>query len=184
MKSNGISADDRHFYKEIAKRLRIERLMNNLTQEEMAEIMDVSPRHYGRYESGRYPIPFDKISVLLEAGLDCYYIVTGERYFDRLFIDGLTKMPDEELFELAKDLPESCKSLRPGEECIADIITDREKAWSLIIKIVSYGRNHHNDPYISDTSIDGLIALHAEEIEQALAGNKQYEMLKKGFAQD
>lgn len=79
MKSNNISANDKQFYKELSQRLRIERLMNNLTQEEMAEIMDVSPRHYGRYESGRYPIPFDKISVLLESGLDCYYIVTGER---------------------------------------------------------------------------------------------------------
>ena len=52
MKENCISAEIKGLYKEMAKRLRIERLMNGLTQEELSEKIDVSPRHYGRYESG------------------------------------------------------------------------------------------------------------------------------------
>ena len=81
MKENRLSADAQKLYKDMAKRLRIERLMNGLTQEELSEIMDVSPRHYGRYESGRYPIPFDKANALIDAGIDFHYVVTGETVY-------------------------------------------------------------------------------------------------------
>ena len=179
MKENRLSADAQKLYKDMAKRLRIERLMNGLTQEELSEIMDVSPRHYGRYESGRYPIPFDKANALIDARIDFHYVVTGERYLDRLFIDGLARMPDEELFELAKELPEACKSLDTTENFKLEDEKDLEAVRHIAKAIISYGRKHHSDPPLSSISIDSLLALDKKEIDGTLSGNKQYEQLKQ-----
>ena len=63
-------------------RLRDLREDHDLTQAQVAEILQTSQQHYGKYETGRVVIPFDRVIALAE-----YYNVSID------YIAGLTNNP-------------------------------------------------------------------------------------------
>ena len=65
--------------KDIGKRLTEFRKKNNLTQENMAEILNVSVNHYGTIERGATAISIDKVVLLKKRfNIDLNYLVMGE----------------------------------------------------------------------------------------------------------
>ena len=64
-------------------RLRDLREDHDLTQEQAARIIGTSQQHYGKYESGKIVIPFDRVIILAD-----YYGVSLD------YIAGRTKNPN------------------------------------------------------------------------------------------
>lgn len=67
-------------YEIIPRRLQEYRRRLELTQQEMADLFNVSPTEYNRLENGKYIIPFERLKAFLNNGGDIYYLFTGQRY--------------------------------------------------------------------------------------------------------
>lgn len=60
-------------YKKLGKRIRLERFKKNITQEKLAELVDVSPSYIGQIERGERNVPLDtlvKIATNLDVTID------------------------------------------------------------------------------------------------------------------
>ncbi len=98
---------------DMGKRIRACRLQSSLTQENMAEILDISVKHYSEVERGITGLAVEKLiflSHLFEVSLD--YLLKGDGEPPQLpcvLIDIYRSCPDEKkknLIELAKNLIE------------------------------------------------------------------------------
>ena len=96
---------------EMGKRIRACRLQSNLTQENMAEILDVSVKHYSEVERGITGLSVEKLiylSHLFNVSLD--YLLKGDGEAAALpciLVEVYRTCPDEKkehLIELAKSL--------------------------------------------------------------------------------
>lgn len=104
-----VQGDD--YKKGMGKRLRAYRLEANLTQDKMAEILDVSLKHYSEVERGITGLSVEKLIYLSNYfGLSLDYLLKGEQNKDILpfiLIDVYESCPDEKkghLLELLKTL--------------------------------------------------------------------------------
>lgn len=70
---------ERDFYASLGKRLKRVRLQHGYTQEQVAEILDIAPDHYGKLERGESRISVIKIYQINEfMKLDNNYLIMGE----------------------------------------------------------------------------------------------------------
>ena len=91
--------------KEIGLRLRNERKIRHLTQEQMAEHLEISETFYGQIERGNKAISNKKLIVAYERlGIDPTYILTGDRLLHHGEINGLLDLCPEEKVKDLKDL--------------------------------------------------------------------------------
>ncbi len=104
-----VQRDD--YKKGMGKRLRAYRLESSLTQDKMAEILDVSLKHYSEVERGITGLSIEKLIFLSNyLGLSLDYLLKGEQNKDILpfiLIDVYESCPDEKkghLLELLKSL--------------------------------------------------------------------------------
>lgn len=104
-----VQGDD--YKKDMGKRLRAYRLESSLTQDKMAEILDVSLKHYSEVERGITGLSVEKLIFLSNYfGLSLDYLLKGEQNKDILpfiLIDVYESCPDEKkghLLELLKTL--------------------------------------------------------------------------------
>lgn len=95
---------------QIGKRLYKRRKEMKLTQEAMAELLEMSITFYGEIERGRKRLSIEKILLVYErTGLDPTYLLTGER------------LSGEALMEIFKDCP---KEKQPVLEQILAYLTE------------------------------------------------------------
>ena len=86
---------------------RLETIQNNLgyTQDQMAEMMDVSKEQYRKYLRGNSEIPLHKLSMLLEQqDFDVKYLLTGEREEEKTFSEHLSPMSKEGRTKYIRDI--------------------------------------------------------------------------------
>ena len=80
----------------LGKVIRKYRKIRNLTQEEMAEVLEISATFYGGIERGRKRISIEKILLAYERlGLDPTYLLTGERRSGKLMEEFFQDCPKE-----------------------------------------------------------------------------------------
>ena len=86
---------------------RLEEIQNNLgyTQEDMAEMMDVSKEQYRKYCKGKSEIPSHKLTVLhSKIDFDIKYVVTGKKGSESTSIEILSSMSEEKRAKYLKDI--------------------------------------------------------------------------------
>lgn len=88
--------------------LRLETIQNNLgyTQEQMAEMMDVSKEQYRKYLKGISEIPSHKLTILLEQqDFDVKYLLTGKSAEEeKTFSEHLSTMSKEGRTQYIRDI--------------------------------------------------------------------------------
>jgi transcriptional regulator with XRE-family HTH domain len=75
----GIDQIEREYNESLCKRLREARETRGLTQEQMADVLNIPKERYKKYE-GRSPLPpylFEKVSII--TACDLVWLVTGKR---------------------------------------------------------------------------------------------------------
>jgi len=84
---------------EIGERLREFRISLGLTQEKMAEILEVSKSHYGQAERGNSNLGEYRLLLLADKlGADITHILTGSGTRKIVFSEYVTECPIEKLF--------------------------------------------------------------------------------------
>ena len=123
---------------DIANRLRLERISRGYSQEQFAEILEMSPRQYGRYENKKSEIPIGRMFGLSSAGVSGYYLLVGRFEQDVIIERALETIPEEKLLEvldiMAKDTDDNA-----DDSFIQSAIDDMLK------ELLKYGREHFND---------------------------------------
>ena len=70
-------------YIDMGKRLRILRIELNYTQEQMAEILEMSSAYYGKIERGIHGLSLDKLVIVnKKLDIDINYLLTGVKRGD------------------------------------------------------------------------------------------------------
>lgn len=82
--------------RKMGKRLKAVRQSLGITQEKMAETMDVSVRQYRRYEAGEASLPISFLDAAEAYGIDVNYIGTGKLLVDLQIELGMRCMPKED----------------------------------------------------------------------------------------
>ena len=123
---------------DIADRLRLERISRGYTQEQFAEILEISSRQYGRYENKKSKIPLNRIFGLESAGVNGYYLLIG-RFEQDVFIErALETISEDELLKfldaVAKDNDDNAYN--------SLLQNDIE---NILIELIIYGKAHFND---------------------------------------
>lgn len=83
-------------YNDVLKRLLEERNRMALTQKEMSQYIHMNQSNYSKVEQGLRRLSYYEVKHLYEAGVDVYYIYTGERSSGR-YADFLVQCSDTEL---------------------------------------------------------------------------------------
>lgn len=79
-----------------ARRLKTLRLLRGYTQEELSELLNISDRHYRRYESGQTSVPLLTMFTLAEVlNVEYNYLFFGRHILDLIFEQAFRTMPDE-----------------------------------------------------------------------------------------
>lgn len=87
---------------EMGKRLRLIRLQKDLTQEEFAEILELSTPYYGKIERGENGLSLQKMQILHEKlGIDLTYLITGQKEVKLSFDEIIQGCPEEKKIKLA-----------------------------------------------------------------------------------
>ena len=94
--------------KEMGKRLKAVRQSLGITQEKMAETMDVSVRQYRRYEVGEASLPISFLDAADTYGIDINYIGTGKLLVDLQIELGMRCMPEEDFDVLVGSISSCC----------------------------------------------------------------------------
>ena len=76
---------------EIGERLREFRLSKKMTQDEIAEILEISKTFYGQAERGNSSLGEYRLLLLADIG----YILTGKKYYHVDILDKLLEIPEE-----------------------------------------------------------------------------------------
>ena len=86
---------------------RLEEIQSNLdyTQDQMAEMMDVSKEQYRKYCRGESEIPSHKLTILLEKqDFDVKYLLTGKREEEKTFGEHLSTMSKKGRTQYKRDI--------------------------------------------------------------------------------
>ena len=95
------------FYMEFGERLRRSRLFMNYSQEEMAEMLEVSERQYRRYELGN-SVPQQPVLIKMrKIGLDLDYLGRGRKSVDIMVENVLRYAPDDVFDKVLSAFPKS-----------------------------------------------------------------------------
>lgn len=123
---------------DIADRLRLERISRGYTQEQFAEILEISSRQYGRYENKKSKIPLNRIFGLESAGVNGYYLLIG-RFEQDVFIERALETISED--KLLKFLDAVAKD----NDDNADNSLLQNDIENILIELIIYGKAHFND---------------------------------------
>ena len=123
---------------DIADRLRLERISRGYTQEQFAEILDISSRQYGRYENKKSKIPLNIIFGLESAGVNGYYLLIG-RFEQDVFIERALETISED--KLLKFLDVMAKD----NDDKADNSLLKNDIENILKELLIYGKTHFND---------------------------------------
>ena len=123
---------------DIADRLRLERISRGYTQEQFAEILEISSRQYGRYENKKSKIPLNRIFGIESAGVNGYYLLIG-RFEQDVFIERALETISED--ELLKFLDAVAKD----NDDNADNSLLQNDIENILIELIIYGKTHFND---------------------------------------
>ena len=124
---------------DIADRLRLERISRGYTQEQFAEILDISSRQYGRYENKKSKIPLNRIFGLECAGISGYYLLIG-RFEQDVFIERALETISED--KLLKFLDVMAKYNDDNADNLSSIQKDVE---NILKELLIYGKTHFTD---------------------------------------
>lgn len=81
---------------EIGERLREFRLSKKMTQDEIAEILEISKTFYGQAERGNSSLGEYRLLLLADRlDADIGYILTGKKYYHVDILDKLLEIPEE-----------------------------------------------------------------------------------------
>lgn len=127
----------------IADRMRLERLSRGYTQEEFAEMLEVSSRQYGRYENKKAGIPFNVIFGLRDLGIDLSYLLDGVTYRDQLIRHCFQTMPQDMLLPKLSALRNASHDFDTAEEQEQPLIF--EKMINIVNDLLKYGKEHYYD---------------------------------------
>lgn len=110
------------FYTEIGNRVKEIRISRELTQEALANTVNITQNHYGKIENGIHSpslVTLSKICKVLNC--DMNYIVYGEITTSLEFLDiiDLNKYDQDTIKEVVKTLVQRMKK---GEHCASDTI--------------------------------------------------------------
>ncbi|HJA91628.1 MAG TPA: helix-turn-helix domain-containing protein [Candidatus Eisenbergiella merdipullorum] len=98
---------------QIGKRLYKRRKEMGLTQEKMAELLEMSPAFYGDIERGKKRLSIEKIlRVYEQTGLDPDYLLTGEEQSGKALMEIFKNCPEEKrpvLEQVLSDMAELYK---------------------------------------------------------------------------
>ena len=94
--------------REMGKRLKAVRQSLGITQEKMAETMDVSVRQYRRYEAGEASLPISFLDAADAYGIDVNYIGTGKLLVDMQIELGMRCMPKEDFDAVICSISSCC----------------------------------------------------------------------------
>lgn len=84
------------FYAEVGKRLRISRISLNYTQEQMAEILEISTTYYGKVERGVHGLSLAKLVIINQKlDIDINYLLTGVKRGEVELKDIMSRCPRE-----------------------------------------------------------------------------------------
>lgn len=93
--------EKRELYKEMGERLREYRKKLNYTQEQTAELLDMSLTYYGKIERGINGLSIEKLLLAHEKlGVDISYLLTGEKKTEMTFDGLLQDCPREKRYEM------------------------------------------------------------------------------------
>jgi len=123
---------------DIADRLRLERISRGYTQEQFAEILDISSRQYGRYENKKSKIPLNRIFGLESAGVNGYYLLIG-RFEQDVFIERALETISED--KLLKFLDAMTKN---NYDAAYNSLL-RNDIENILKELLIYGKTHFND---------------------------------------
>lgn len=99
--------------REIGERLRLMREEVNLTQDQMAELLDVSKAHYGLAERGNNCLSLSKYLILHEKfGTDLTYLLTGEEPSKIIVSDIIANCPKDKVFYMEQLIRYACELYR------------------------------------------------------------------------
>lgn len=93
--------EKRELYKMMGERLRDYRKKLNYTQEQVAELLDMSLTYYGKVERGINGLSIEKLLLAHEKmGVDISYLLTGEKKPEITFEGLLQDCPREKRYEM------------------------------------------------------------------------------------
>ena len=88
-------------YIDMGKRLRILRIELNYTQEQMAEILEMSSAYYGKIERGIHGLSLDKLVIVnKKLDIDINYLLTGHKESNLLFEKLIEECPKSKRYDL------------------------------------------------------------------------------------
>lgn len=86
-------------------RLRQERMRMNYTQEQVAEILNMSTAYYGKIERGVHGLSLQKLLLINQKlNVDITYLITGQEKTDFPFEYYLNKCPKDKRYDLEQIL--------------------------------------------------------------------------------
>lgn len=147
--------DEKEIRQKIAQRLRKNRMVLGYSQEEVAELLDISVRQYRRMESGKTSIhSYTIMRLCTEAGFDDAYILTGQMSVDRYITAGMQKMP-EALYEECADRLNKVFSDYESIDVVMQSPNKEEilnEAIECIDSFYQYGIDHMYDKSVRETA--------------------------------
>ena len=150
---------------ETGKRIRIERMLQELTQEEAAEKLGISERQYRRYENGESGINWIILEKFDDIGFDIYYIFSGVVEADYYVTKGFEVMPEEEYDRITERFYEivtlGLHTFETNQDTLRELC-------SIFDYCKNYGKEHSREKKlreIEDCHI--LTTLHERKAEEA-----------------
>lgn len=114
--SNNISYSQKNqkpLYIEMGKRLRILRIELNYTQEQMAEILEMSSAYYGKVERGVHGLSLDKLVIInKKLDIDINYLLTGFRRGDFSLDKVLMECPKDKRYDMEQVIKHALNLVR------------------------------------------------------------------------
>lgn len=93
--------EKKELYKTMGERLREYRKKMNYTQEQVAELLDMSLTYYGKIERGINGLSIEKLALAHEKlDIDIAYLLTGEKKTELTFDGLLQECPREKRYEM------------------------------------------------------------------------------------
>ncbi len=137
-----------HISKEVGERLRFERKIRKLSQEEMAFQLGISDRHLRRYEKGEAEMPILIFYHLYwDFGIDLNYLICGEFAEDSYVIRATATMPQVMVDKLIAPIVKTAENPMDFVRLSDEIVERDLKAFGIM---ASYGRYHGDEENIRE----------------------------------
>lgn len=104
-------------YIDMGKRLRIFRINLNYTQEQMAEILEISPAYYGKVERGLHGLSLDKLVIAnRKLDIDINYLLTGDKKGEVSVIEVIKECPRNKRYDMQQLMKYAMKLAKEKNE--------------------------------------------------------------------